>query len=197
MNPRTLLICDTCSKAEYTRFISLCSVSVPYVRLYISMGLGYIIAGSCQSGIYGTVSLAISHHPAPCTLHPAPCTLLLHLTYTYYVSYIFMFTCAWNMKQMILYEMKSSYMVSPVHTGLVHFLHMNILLCLNHETNNSLLNKIYKIISSTSILNSFRKFMQPLPHTQVDWLILPHLLFYPTFKDVLSIRWVMRMSDSV
>ena len=108
-----------------------------------------------------------------------------------------MFTCAWNMKQMILYEMKSSYMVSPVHTGLVHFLYMNILLCLNHETNNSLLNKIYKIISSTSILNLLLKFMQPLPHTQVDWLILPHLLFYPTFKDVLSLRWVMRISDSV
>ena len=63
MNPRTLLICDTCSKAEYTRFISLCSVSVPYVRLYISMGLGYIIAGSCQSGICGPISLVICHHP--------------------------------------------------------------------------------------------------------------------------------------
>ena len=142
-------------------------------------------------------SSLIGYKPSPCTLHPAPCTLLLHLTYTYYVSYIFMFTCAWNMNQMILYEMKSSYMVSPVHTGLVHFLYMNILLCLNHETNNSLLNKIYKIISSTSILNLLLKFMQPLPHTQVDWLILPLLLFYPTFKDVLSIRWVMRMSDSV
>ena len=63
MNPRTLLICDTCSKAEYTRFISLCSVSVPYVRLYNSMGLGYIIADSCQSGIYGPISLVICHHP--------------------------------------------------------------------------------------------------------------------------------------
>ena len=142
-------------------------------------------------------SSLIGYKPSPCTLHPAPCTLLLHLTYTYYVSYIFIFTCAWNMKQMILYEMKSSYMISPVHTGLVHFLYMFIPLCLKHETNNSLLNKIYKIISSTSILNLLLKFMQPLPHTQVDWLILPHLLFYPTFKDVLSIRWVMRMSDSV
>ena len=29
------------------------------------------------------------------------------------------------------------------------------------------------------------------------WLILPHLPVLPTFKDVLSLRWVMRISDSV
>ena len=73
------------------------------------------------------------------------------------------------MKQMILYEMKSSYMVSPVHTGLVHFLYMFIPLCLKHETNNSLLNKIYKIISATSILNLLENSCNPcLIHRLTD-----------------------------
>ena len=65
--------------------------------------------------------------------------------------------------------MKSSYMVSPIHTGLVHFLYMFIPLCLKHETNNSSLNKIYKIISATSILNLLENSCNPcLIHRLTD-----------------------------
>ena len=108
--PYTLLVYDNCSKAEYTRLISLCMVSVPYVRLYSSMGLGYIMTGSCQSGIYGPVSLAISHHPAPCTLHLVPCS------YTWPTPIMFpIYLCSlvletWN---------KWFYMKWKVHTWLV------------------------------------------------------------------------------
>ena len=54
MNPRTLLICDTCSKAEYTRFISLCSVSVPYVRDRLN-GPGVYIACLLASYMWSSV----------------------------------------------------------------------------------------------------------------------------------------------
>ena len=88
----------------------------------------------------------------------------LHLLCFLYI-YVHLF-----LKQTILYEMKSSYMVSPVHTGLVHFLYMFIPLCLKHETNNSLLNKIYKIISATSILNLLENSCNPcLIHRLTDW----------------------------